>query len=135
MNLAFRPFTFWGVKRLFFLELTTYELSGEYIYLYSSCVLLPEDVTHTNIAMWFSPDGKYLCFAHSNDTSVIWFPYMWYGPANKPYTTVKRIAYPKPGTPNPLVSIKLVDLHAITFNSSDIPKARVLQPPQEMLKG
>ena len=56
---------------------------------------------------------------------------MWYGPVNKPYSTVKRIAYPKPGTPNPVVSIKLVDLDNVHNSSIAIPTPLVLQPPKE----
>ena len=81
--------------------------------------------------MWFSPDGRYLVFAQSNDTQVKWFPYMWYGKDSDIYTTVKRIAYPKPGSPNPVVKIKLVDLRNLPANLTDVPSKTVLQPPSE----
>ena len=79
--------------------------------------------------MWFSPDGRYLVFAQSNDTQVKWFPYMWYGKDSDIYTTVKRIAYPKPGSPNPVVKMKLVDLRNLPANLTDVPSKTVLQPP------
>ena len=85
----------------------------------------------TNSAMWFSPDGRYLVFAQSNDTKVKWFPYMWYGKDSDFYTTVKRIAYPKPGSPNPVVKMKLVDLRNLPVNLTDVPSKTVLQPPSE----
>ena len=85
----------------------------------------------TNSAMWFSPDGRYLVFAQSNDTQVKWFPYMWYGKASDTYTTVKRIAYPKPGSPNPVVAIKMVDLQNLPANTTEVPSTMVLRPPVE----
>lgn len=96
-----------------------------------SNVSLTEDVTHSNSAMWFSPDGRYLVFVQSNDTQVKWFPYMWYGENSALYTTVKRIAYPKPGSPNPVVTIKVVDLQNLPPNVTDTPNSTVLLPPAE----
>ncbi|KAL9958899.1 hypothetical protein ACROYT_G035972 [Oculina patagonica] len=93
-----------------------------------------EDVTITNKAMWFSPDGRYLVFAQSNDTQVKWFPYMWYGKNADIYTTVKKIAYPKPGSPNPVVKIKMVDLEHLpsdTNKTNKVPNTTDLQPPDE----
>ncbi|KAK2551747.1 Inactive dipeptidyl peptidase 10 [Acropora cervicornis] len=93
--------------------------------------LFNEDVTHSNSAMWFSPDGHYLVFVQSNDTHVKWFPYMWYGKDSAFYTKVKRIAYPKPGSPNPVVTIKIVDLQNLPANVTDTPNSKVLLPPAE----
>lgn len=90
-----------------------------------------EDVTYSNSAMWFSPNGHYLVFVQSNDTQVKWFPYMWYGKDSALYTTVKRIAYPKPGSPNPVVTIKIVDLQNLPPNITDTPNSTVLLPPAE----
>ncbi|XP_022797586.1 prolyl endopeptidase FAP-like [Stylophora pistillata] len=90
-----------------------------------------EDVTSTNVAMWFSPDGRYLVYAQSNDTQVKWFPYMWYGKYSDMYTTVKKIAYPKPGSPNPVVKIKMVDLNKLPTNESQVPNTMDLNPPAE----
>lgn len=81
--------------------------------------------------MWFSPDGHYLVFVQSNDTHVKWFPYMWYGKDSAFYTKVKRIAYPKPGSPNPVVTIKIVDLQKLPPNVTDTPNSKVLLPPAE----
>ncbi|PFX21257.1 Dipeptidyl peptidase 4 [Stylophora pistillata] len=81
--------------------------------------------------MWFSPDGRYLVYAQSNDTQVKWFPYMWYGKYSDMYTTVKKIAYPKPGSPNPVVKIKMVDLNKLPTNESQVPNTMDLNPPAE----
>lgn len=88
-------------------------------------------MTLSNKAMWFSPDGRYLVFAQSNDTQVKWFPYMWYGENSDMYTTVKRIAYPKPGSPNPVVQVKMVDLEDLPSDTSTIPNTTDLKPPEE----
>ena len=90
-----------------------------------------EDVTSTNVAMWFSPDGRYLAYAQSNDTQVKWFSYLWYGKYSDMYTTVKKIAYPKPGSPNPVVKIKMVDLNKLPSNKSQVPNTMDLNPPAD----
>ena len=81
--------------------------------------------------MWFSPDGRYLVFAQSNDTQVKWFSYMWYGENADVYTTVKKIAYPKPGSPNPVVKVKMVDLENLPSDTNKVPNATDLKPPEE----
>ena len=91
-----------------------------------------EDVTLSNKAMWFSPDGRFLCFAQSNDSHVIWFPYMWYGASSAAYTNVRRIAYPKPGSPNPVVKIKMVDLTKLPANRSQVAQTTDLEIPTEL---
>lgn len=93
--------------------------------------LFTEDVTLSNKAMWFSPDGRYLVFAQSNDTQVKWFPYMWYGENAEIYTTVKKIAYPKPGSANPVVKVKMVDLENLPSNVNKVPNTTDLNPPVE----
>ena len=92
-----------------------------------------EDVTLTNKAMWFSPDGRFLSFAQSNDTHVRWFPYMWYGPSAAAYTNVREIAYPKPGSPNPVVKIKLVDLNKLSANTSEVANTTELLVPAQFM--
>ena len=47
------------------------------------------------------------------------------------YTTVKRIAYPKPGSPNPVVKVKMVDLEDLPSDTSTIPNTTDLKPPEE----
>ncbi|RMX38942.1 hypothetical protein pdam_00016432, partial [Pocillopora damicornis] len=89
------------------------------------------DVTSTNVAMWFSPDGRYLAYAQSNDTQIKWFSYLWYGKYSDMYTTVKKIAYPKPGSPNPVVKIKMVDLNKLPSKKSQVPNTMDLNPPAD----
>lgn len=47
------------------------------------------------------------------------------------YTTVKKIAYPKPGSPNPVVKVKLVDLEALPSDTSKVPNTTDLKTPEE----
>lgn len=56
---------------------------------------------------------------------------MWYGENADIYTTVKKIAYPKPGSPNPVVKVKMVDLEELSSDSSKVPNTTDLQPPAE----
>ncbi|XP_049787513.1 venom dipeptidyl peptidase 4-like isoform X1 [Schistocerca cancellata] len=86
-----------------------------------------EEVLASNKALWFSPDGKKLAYATFNDslTRVMTIPY--YGsPANLEfqYTRAVNVRYPKPGTPNPTVSLTVVQLEG--FSAFDIP------PPKEL---
>ncbi|KAJ7388938.1 hypothetical protein OS493_034866 [Desmophyllum pertusum] len=76
-------------------------------------------------------DGRYLVYAQSNDTQVKWFSYMWYGKNTDIYTTVKRIAYPKPGSPNPVVKVIMVDLEHLPLDTSKVPNTTDLKPPVE----
>ena len=54
---------------------------------------------------------------------------MWYGKDSEIYTTVKRIAYPKPGSPNPIVKIKMVDLQNLPTNITEVPSTKELKAP------
>lgn len=56
---------------------------------------------------------------------------MWYGENSDMYTTVKKIAYPKPGSPNPVVKVKMVDLEDLPSDTSTIPNTTDLKPPEE----
>ncbi|XP_032222302.2 prolyl endopeptidase FAP isoform X1 [Nematostella vectensis] len=73
-----------------------------------------EEVLNTDYAMYFSPDSKYLAYMQFNDTRVKDYVYPWYGSAKNIYPSQRKIAYPKPGTPNPTVRVKVIDLTRIT---------------------
>uniref|UniRef100_A0A6Q2ZAZ8 Uncharacterized protein n=1 Tax=Esox lucius TaxID=8010 RepID=A0A6Q2ZAZ8_ESOLU len=78
-----------------------------------------EEMFSSNMAMWWSPGGRYLAYAEFNDTLVHSIEYSWYGEGQYPSTVV--IPYPKPGTPNPLVKLFVVD----TEKPSNITEVRV----------
>ncbi|XP_012054228.1 PREDICTED: venom dipeptidyl peptidase 4 [Atta cephalotes] len=72
-----------------------------------------EEVFGTATAMWFSPDGQHLAFATFNDTVVKDMAYFHYGTPGSledQYPTEVKIKYPKVGTPNPVVSLSVIDL-------------------------
>ncbi|XP_071555267.1 venom dipeptidyl peptidase 4 [Temnothorax nylanderi] len=72
-----------------------------------------EEVFGSPTAMWYSPDGRYLAFATFNDTQVkdmAIFHYGIPGSLEDQYPTEVKIKYPKVGTPNPTVTLSVIDL-------------------------
>uniref|UniRef100_A0A8D3C2G7 Uncharacterized protein n=1 Tax=Scophthalmus maximus TaxID=52904 RepID=A0A8D3C2G7_SCOMX len=67
----------------------------------------PEEMFSSNQGLWWSPGGKYVAYAQFNDTQVHAIEYPWYGENQYPSTV--SIPYPKPGTPNPVVKLFVVD--------------------------
>ncbi|KAL6257404.1 hypothetical protein P5V15_010976 [Pogonomyrmex californicus] len=81
-------------------------------------------------AMWYSPDGKHLAFATFNDTVVKDMAYFHYGAPGSledQYPTEVKIKYPKTGTPNPIVSLSVIDL------SDPSSKAVTLEAPVDVV--
>lgn len=73
-----------------------------------------EEVLHEASAVWFSPDGSRLVYATFDDTNVKDISYFHYGEPGSledQYPTEIKLKYPKPGTPNPVVSLTLVYLN------------------------
>ncbi|XP_068612662.1 dipeptidyl peptidase 4-like [Brachionichthys hirsutus] len=66
-----------------------------------------EEMFSSNQGLWWSPGGKFVAYVESNDTEVHNIEYTWYGEDQYPSTV--SIAYPKPGTPNPVVKLFVVD--------------------------
>lgn len=66
-----------------------------------------EEMFSSNQALWWSPGGRYVAYAEFNDTGVHEIEYSWYGNGQYPITVY--IPYPKPGTPNPVVKLFVVD--------------------------
>ncbi|KAG7246744.1 hypothetical protein CRUP_012130, partial [Coryphaenoides rupestris] len=66
----------------------------------------------SNHALWWSPGGSRVAYAVFDDTDVHAMEYSWYGDEQYPSTVV--IPYPKPGTPNPVVTLMVVDTNAVT---------------------
>ncbi|XP_055358999.1 dipeptidyl peptidase 4-like [Betta splendens] len=78
-----------------------------------------EEMFSSTQALWWSPGGKYLAYAEFNDTEVHTIEYSWYGEGQ--YPTTVSIPYPKPGTPNPVVRLFVVD----TDNSTSVSEVLV----------
>ncbi|XP_008323074.1 dipeptidyl peptidase 4 [Cynoglossus semilaevis] len=66
-----------------------------------------EEMFSSTQALWWSPGGKYVAYAEFNDTEVNTIEYPWYGEDQYPSTV--SIPYPKPGTPNAVVKLFVVD--------------------------
>ncbi|XP_028248911.1 dipeptidyl peptidase 4-like [Parambassis ranga] len=66
-----------------------------------------EEMFSSNQGLWWSPGGKYVAYVQFNDTEVHHIEYTWYG--DKQYPSTVSIPYPKPGTPNPVVKLFVVD--------------------------
>lgn len=72
-----------------------------------------EEVFGTESALWFSPDGKHLAFASMNDSSVKDVNYIHYGmpgDIDDQYPKVVKIKFPKAGSPNPTIKLRLLNL-------------------------
>jgi dipeptidyl-peptidase-4 len=59
-------------------------------------------------AMWFSPDAKFLAYYGFDETPVRDYHLAY--DQTKIYTTLDQEAYPKAGTPNPMVSLFVYDI-------------------------
>uniref|UniRef100_A0A182PUL1 Venom dipeptidyl peptidase 4 n=1 Tax=Anopheles epiroticus TaxID=199890 RepID=A0A182PUL1_9DIPT len=87
-----------------------------------------EEVFSTNIATWFSPDGKRLAFIRFNDTETPLMKIPIYGPPGNPdyqYPRELTLHYPKVGTKNPEVHLFQYDLAAR--------KLQEVEPPAELV--
>ncbi|KAJ1865000.1 Dpp4p [Coemansia sp. RSA 2703] len=66
-----------------------------------------EEVLGLGASSWWAPDGQALVYLRLDDSSVPTFQYQLYNPTNRSqvYPTDIRLHYPKPGAPNPRVSL------------------------------
>uniref|UniRef100_A0A6Q2XTP2 Uncharacterized protein n=1 Tax=Esox lucius TaxID=8010 RepID=A0A6Q2XTP2_ESOLU len=78
-----------------------------------------EEMFSSNMAMWWSPGGRYLAYAEFNDTLVHSIEYSWYGEGQYPSTVV--IPYPKVRSHLPCGALFVVD----TEKPSNITEVRV----------
>lgn len=72
-----------------------------------------EEVLSSGSALWWSPDGTKLAVGFFNDTKVETFRYFLYGDAENEYYQYpheENLKYPKSGTPNPIVYLRVYDL-------------------------
>jgi dipeptidyl aminopeptidase/acylaminoacyl peptidase len=80
--------------------------------------LYEEEILQSPFALWWAPDGNSLLYGRFDDSSVEDYQFPLYGSNSDPsltqYTTIDRIAYPKPGTTNPLVTVFITDLTTLT---------------------
>ncbi|XP_014667249.1 PREDICTED: dipeptidyl aminopeptidase-like protein 6 isoform X2 [Priapulus caudatus] len=86
-----------------------------------------EEILSRDNAIWWSPNGKKLCYASFNDSEVSMFSFPWYGEEKDLYTTMKELRYPKAGEKNPTFMLQVIDVNTPT----DIVE---LKAPAEMMK-
>ncbi|GJQ85661.1 hypothetical protein Trydic_g20209 [Trypoxylus dichotomus] len=78
-----------------------------------------EEVLSSGSAVWFSPDGTKLAFAHFNDTNVKEFNYFLYeSEVADQYPEVVSLRYPKVNTTNPDFEVRVVSLTNPTIIST-----------------
>nr|XP_040581987.1 inactive dipeptidyl peptidase 10-like [Lepeophtheirus salmonis] len=68
-----------------------------------------EDILKQGNAIWVSPNGKKIVYATFNDTNVQEVVFEKFG-SGETYPSTQKLRYPKAGTPNPSVSLWVVDL-------------------------
>ncbi|XP_049940274.1 inactive dipeptidyl peptidase 10-like [Schistocerca serialis cubense] len=103
--------------------------------------LYEEEILQSGAALWWSPDSRYLLFATFDDSSVGELRYPWYGSGTghveRPqYPQLRSLRYPKVGTPNPVVTLRVVDLQetAMTTTSTIWPASAIknVRPPSQL---
>lgn len=74
--------------------------------------LYEEEILSSNTAVWFSKSGTYLAYASFNDSMVENYDYPYYGYMENQYTKINQIRYPKAGTVNPTVKLRVIYLES-----------------------
>ncbi|KAK7895767.1 hypothetical protein WMY93_021092 [Mugilogobius chulae] len=69
----------------------------------------PQEIFHSHIAHWWSPDGARLAYATINDTLVPKMELPMF--TGTPYPMGKEYHYPKAGEDNPVITIYVVNLN------------------------
>jgi len=89
-----------------------------------------EEVLSSGSAMWWSKDSRKLAIGMFNDTNVETFKYHIYGDPENPedqYPTEIDLKYPKPGTPNPAVALRIFDI------TKDPPMVSIVKAPESIV--
>ncbi|XP_060118068.1 inactive dipeptidyl peptidase 10 isoform X2 [Heteronotia binoei] len=81
--------------------------------------LYEEELLHSHIAHWWSPDGERLAFLMINDTLVPNMIIPWF--TGSLYPKVKQYPYPKAGQMNPTVKLYVVNLYGPTHTLELMP--------------
>lgn len=83
-----------------------------------------EEVFSSVNGLWFSPNGTYLAMIHLDDTHVQKFTYPLYGEPGDlehQYPSGITLRYPKSGTKNPTVELRVVNTEDLTAKYKVIP--------------
>ena len=84
-----------------------------------------EEIFSADFALWWSPDAKQVAYLSFDETAVPEFTFPIYNPTDNssevvPYTTEVVMKYPKPGYPNPLVTVHVFDADGYSTNHGDV---------------
>lgn len=97
--------------------------------------LYEEEILHTNHAIWMSDDGNLMLYGSFNDSMVHEQHFAWYGTTSNGgnanaylYPEIRSLRYPKPGTQNPIVKLRVADL----ADPKNI-RIRDIKPPQVLI--
>ncbi|KAK7893446.1 hypothetical protein WMY93_022598 [Mugilogobius chulae] len=71
-----------------------------------------EEMFSSSQGLWWSPGGKFVAYAHFNDSQVPHIEYTWFG--DKQYPSTVSIPYPKAGATNPIVKLFVVMADNVT---------------------
>lgn len=84
-----------------------------------------EEVLEGDKALWWSPKGEYLVYYRIDETDVGEFSIPYYVQEQDDiYSKIRKIKYPKSGTPNPIVELWVYDLANDYAYSADIQGGR-----------
>ncbi|KAJ5510637.1 Peptidase S9B dipeptidylpeptidase IV N-terminal [Penicillium expansum] len=90
-----------------------------------------EEVFAGNTGTWWSGDGKFVAFLRTNESAVPEYPIQYFlsrpsgkepPPGLENYPEVRQIKYPKPGSPNPIVSLQFYDVEKNEVFSFEMPE-------------
>lgn len=70
--------------------------------------LYEEEILNQAGALWCSPRDQHIVFLETDETGVKLFDWVEFGNPSNAYVNVRQIRYPKAGTRNPAVSLRLV---------------------------
>ncbi|XP_052228345.1 dipeptidyl peptidase 4-like [Dreissena polymorpha] len=88
--------------------------------------LYEEEILQSSRALWWNADGTLLVYGHFDDRDVTRYTMTLYGPAKNKYVENRRLPYPKAGTRNPSVEVRVFNLMTNT--------TKALPPPNAFLK-
>ncbi|TQV91038.1 dipeptidyl aminopeptidase [Cordyceps javanica] len=82
-----------------------------------------EEVLESNVALWWSPRGRYLAFLHTDESTVQTYTMSLYTSADRHqlYPQPRPVRYPKAGTPNPVVNLQIYDVDRGVPLTIDLP--------------
>ncbi|XP_063236970.1 venom dipeptidyl peptidase 4-like [Bacillus rossius redtenbacheri] len=90
-----------------------------------------EEVLATSSALWFSPGGSSLAYVTFNDSHVKEMTYDVYGTPGSlggQYPELVSLRYPKAGSPNPSVSLRVIGLQGLTAQDAVGPEVLLPAP-------